>query len=267
MVEEREGLENKGENGVRELELEVMNKTKELSCMEEAAKVKDDLLQISEAARNSLEIDGLQKQAQIEKFMRIFGNMTTKIKRLEEDASVGNGMDVKGKVKKLIDELKEKSKKLEDSGKRNSDLMKKFGEETNLRAKAEAEVIRANKLIDYLHEELEVRRSSGATSASFLGQGNPGLQHSRGQAVGGAGLQLATAGGQLYLHQGGQTVRAQPVLGLYGGQPTLQHVGIQGGLGAVPQGFQPGVMQGVQLGSQGGQLNHQQVGLGGWMLR
>ena len=158
MVEEREGLENKGENGVRELELEVMNKTKELSCMEEATKVKDDLLQISEAARNSLEIDGLQKQAQIEKFQRIFGNMTTKIKRLEEDASVGNGTDVKGKVKKLIDELKEKSKKLEDSGKRNSDLMKKFGEETNLRAKAEAEVIRANKTIDYLHEIIENKK-------------------------------------------------------------------------------------------------------------
>ena len=47
--------------------------------MEEAAKVKDDLFQVSEATRNPLEIDGLQKQAQIEKFQRIFENMTTKV--------------------------------------------------------------------------------------------------------------------------------------------------------------------------------------------
>ena len=83
----------------------------------------------------------------------------------------------------------------------------------------------------------------------------------------GGGLQLLTAGGQLYLHQGGQVIQqVQPVLGLQGGQQSVQQAGQVGGLQEV-QGPSPQMVQGMQLGLQGGQVNHQQVGLGGWRLQ
>ena len=46
--------------------------------------------------------------------------------------------------------MKEKNKKVEENDKRMSEVMRKLNEETNNRAKAEAEVIRAHKMIDYL---------------------------------------------------------------------------------------------------------------------
>ena len=231
-------------------------------------------------------------------------NVTSDNKKLKEEAKAATNSELKGKVKKLSEEIKEKNRKQEDYEKRMTDLMKKFGEETNLRAKAEAEVVRANKMIDYLHEIIEqkkepighgaiaaeaskrksfiiprcldqdkptgcpfrdtcryihdegrqeakiqktedcsfwlegscrftdqacrfvhdikkkgskprqeVRRSMGATSTPFLGQGNHAANQSIGQP--GAALQLVTAGGQVYLHQGGQVLQpVQPVLGL-----------------------------------------------------
>ena len=92
--------------------------------------------------------------------------MTSEIKRLKEEAKGGNNSEMKVKIKKLNEEVKEKNKKLEEGEKRVQDLMKKFGEETNTRAKAEAEVIRANKMIDYLHEILEKSRGSQGNISS-----------------------------------------------------------------------------------------------------
>jgi hypothetical protein len=346
-------VETEGGGSKKDLELEMKLK---ISTMEEAFKVKDDIIQINEAKLNSVEMDGLQKQAKIEKFQRIFVNMTSENKRLKEEVKGNAGVEVKEKVKKLSNEIKEKNKKLEENEKRMVDMMKKLSEETNSRAKAEAEVVRANKMIDYLHEALdkkkeplenitatdaknhggrnhgvprcldqdrrggctfgdtcryihdqgreeirvqktedcgfwlegscrftdkacrnihdpkkigtkpkqEVRRSIGVTSSSFLGQGNPVLPHSVGQQGVGAGLQLVTAGGQLYLQQGGQVIQqVQPVVGLQGGQQGIQ---LQGGSGIGSQGIQPG-MQSVQISTQGGQFNPQQMqqgGLGGW---
>ena len=112
----------------------------------------------------------------------------------------------------------------------------------------------------------EVRRSTGVTGSSFLGQGNPTPQHSQSQhGAAGAGLQLVAAGGQLYLQQGGQVIQTvQPVGGVQGSQPGLQQLGVQGMIGASSQGFQP-AGQGLQI-TQGNQFNQQQGGLGGWRI-
>ena len=99
--------------------------------------------------------------------------------------------------------------------------------------------------------------------ASFLGQSNPALHHSMGQPVGSTGLQLVTAGGQLYLHQGGQLVQqVQPLLQTGMQQPVQG--GLQGVADAGPQVIQQQGVQGVQLSSQ---LNPQQGGLGGWRMQ
>ena len=145
---------NSVSNRVTELELQTLSQTKVISTLEEELKVKEDLYQMSEAKNNSMEIDSLQKQANIEKFNRILVNVTAENRKLKEDAKAGTNSEVKAKVKKLTEEIKEKNKKMDDSEKRIRELMKKFGEENNLRAKAEAEVVRANKMIDHLHEML-----------------------------------------------------------------------------------------------------------------
>ena len=122
-------------------------------------------------------------------------------------------------------------------------------------------------------QKQEVRRSIGVTSSSFLGQANPILPNSVGQQGVGAGLKLVTAGGQLYLQQGGQVIQqVQPVVGMKGGQQSLQQcvqMGLHGGSGIGLQGIHPG-MKGVQISTQGGQFNPQQVqheGLDGWGIR
>ena len=91
-------------------------------------------------------------------FQRIFVNMTSENKRLKEEVKGNAGVEVKEKVKKLSNEIKEKNKKLEENEKRMVDMMKKLSKETNSRAMAEAEVVRANKMIDYLHETLDKKK-------------------------------------------------------------------------------------------------------------
>ena len=91
-----------------------------------------------------------------------------------------------------------------------------------------------------------------------------------GQQAAGPGLQLVTAGGQLYLQQGGQVIQqVQPVLGQLGGHQAVQQ-GVQLGVQGVQGQGIPGVQsssQSSQLGFQGGQFNPQQVGMGGWRLQ
>ena len=348
-----------GPSEFSEIERQLMTQTKVISNMEEKMKVKDDIILMNQADINSLEMEGIQNKAKMDKFKRIVVNVTGENKKLKEEAKAGTNSEMKGNVKKLNDKLKEKNKKIEESEKRITDLMKKFGEETNLRAKAEAEVIRANKMVDYLHEIIESEKNKAASGdviapaevsrtrylakprcldqdrlggcpygdlcrythdegkeeikiqktedcgfwldgycrftdkacrnihdqkkkgtrirqearrshgGSLLGQGNPAAQLSMSQAgaAAGGGLPLLTAGGQLYLHQGGQVIQqVQPVLGLQGGQQSVQQGGQIGGLQGV-QGPSPQMVQGIQLGVQGGQVNHQQVGLGGWRLQ
>ena len=159
-VIEKEGDDklNSENNRGTEMELQILTQTKEISALEEKLKVKEDLYQMSEAKINSLEIDGLQKQAKLEKFNRIVVNVTADNKKLKEDAKAGSSSELRGKVKKLSEEIKEKNKKQDDSEKKINELMKKLAEETNMRAKAEAEVVRATKMIDYLHEILDKKK-------------------------------------------------------------------------------------------------------------
>ena len=107
----------------------------------------------------------------------------------------------------------------------------------------------------------EPRRSfGGSTNGSFLGHGNPAGHTSQGQKGAGQGLQLVTAGGQVFLQQGGKVLQqVQPVLGQLGGQQGVQ----LGNLGA--QGQHGQAFQGGQVGYQAGQFNSQQAGLGGWL--
>ena len=76
--------------------------------------------------------------------------MTAEIKKLKEESNGGAGNELKSKMKIFNEEVKEKNKKVEENDKRMSEVMRKLNEETNNRAKAEAEVIRAHKMIDYL---------------------------------------------------------------------------------------------------------------------
>ena len=61
VMEKEEGEDNMQVDNQRlaEIELELVNTTKEISSMEESMKVKDDIIQINDDKINSLEIDGL----------------------------------------------------------------------------------------------------------------------------------------------------------------------------------------------------------------
>ena len=97
---------NSVSNRVTELELQTISQTKVISTLEEELKVKEDLYQMSEAKNNSLEIDSHQKQANIEKFNRILVNVTAENRKLKEEAKAGTSSELKGKVKKITEEIK-----------------------------------------------------------------------------------------------------------------------------------------------------------------
>ena len=73
---------------------------------------------------NSLELEGLQKQAQVDKFQRIVINMTAEIKKLKSEGKGDTNSEIKGKVKKLGDEVKDKNKKIAEKEAKVTDLLK-----------------------------------------------------------------------------------------------------------------------------------------------
>ena len=151
---------------IKELEEQLFIQNSKLAELKNQTQVKEDIIQMNEAKINSLEMDGVEKQAKIDKFQRILVNMTAENKRLNEIGTGGNNVELKSKVKKLTDEVKEKNKKVEENDRKMSELMKKFSDETNNRSKAEAEVVRAHKMIDYLQEMLEERKVTGGTTVN-----------------------------------------------------------------------------------------------------
>ena len=85
---------------------------------------------------------------------------------IEEKAKVdgiasGGGNDMKSKLRKANEEIKNTKKALEESIKKVEELNKKLGEEMNARAKAEAEAVRAAKVIDNLQEILDIKKKEG----------------------------------------------------------------------------------------------------------
>ena len=173
MCEKEEGVKVTEKDGEKKDETEIMKRDIEelkqdnvelkatVASLEETVETKDNLLDIYKAKNESLEMEAINKDAAVEKYQRCLNKMLEKI-NTREDKKEEPDKDAKAKVKKLSDEVKEKEKKVVEAEKKLVEMTRKLGEESNLRVKAEAEVVRIQKMSDNMVRIME-KKDSGVT--------------------------------------------------------------------------------------------------------
>ena len=153
--EEVEVIENKVDEALKEENDELKAK---LASLEEAMAEKEISMEICTGRNEALEREAIDRKAQIEKYRRVIERMEQIIKK--QSGNQANVSEEKAKIKKLNEEVKEREKKIGLLEKRLDDAVRKVGEESNLRAKAEAEVLRSQKNIENLMRIVEKERST-----------------------------------------------------------------------------------------------------------
>ena len=127
-------------------------KTAEVESLKEAIKLKQEMLNLANGKIASLEEEDIEKAIELDKAKRIMSYMNEKIEE--------NKKGKKGDEPKLRKELSVKNKEVKELQNKLNEAMKKIREETNQRAKAEADVILKDHSLQLLREILERRDSS-----------------------------------------------------------------------------------------------------------
>ena len=138
-----EGINENENKDVKFLEDEIVVKNKKIETLEDALKVKDELLHIANAKVATLEDENIEKENKAEKYKKIAKqNMKT-----EPDES-----------KRLKKEAVAKTKEIADLKEKLAEALKKTRDEITMRAKAEADMISKQQTIDVM-SEIMVRQS------------------------------------------------------------------------------------------------------------
>ena len=121
--------------------LEGENKTQEelIKSLELQMETKNDLLNLANVKAESLEIEIVNKNTRINTLAAAYKNMKVEMNKMKEENGGGTNRDIAKKLKKATDDLKVKSKLLEESEKAKEELNIKVGKEMSLRAKAEGD--------------------------------------------------------------------------------------------------------------------------------
>ena len=146
-------------------------KIAELESLKELMKVKEELLNIANAKIASLEEQNIKKTEKIEKSDKIFDRINEKMEEAKKNK--------KGDDPKLRKELNENNKEINNLNQRLSENLKKIRDESNLRAKAEADLITKDSTIECLKEILAKHKSASQQAESGR---TPSPQSSRNQA-------------------------------------------------------------------------------------
>ena len=127
------------------LEVKAKEEAATRESIEQAMETSKQLLDMSQAKVNSLEMDIEDKKETITGFEDVFKQMEAKIKVIESAAEKNLNPIAENTIKTLKDEVKAKKKEADDANKKANDTMKKLKDETNARSVAQAEVIRITK--------------------------------------------------------------------------------------------------------------------------
>ena len=134
---------------------EMSLKLAELESLKETVKEKEELLSMAYAKINSLEEEGIRKTNEIEKTDIVFEKLEERLKKSEDP-----------KYKK---ELNVKAREIKNLNQKLADNLKKFRDEINLRAKAEAELKIKDSTIEALKDVIAMQK----TSIQQAGPGRP----------------------------------------------------------------------------------------------
>ena len=121
---------------IKHLENESKTKEELIKNLELQIDTKSDLLNLANVKADSLEMEMVDKETRNKQLAAAYKNMKIK---LNEGNGGGANPEITKKLKKATDDLKAKSKLLEESEKAKEELNIKVGKEIALRAKAEAD--------------------------------------------------------------------------------------------------------------------------------
>ena len=145
-------------------------KTAEVESLQEVIKQKQEMLNLVNGKLASLEEADIEKTNELEKAKRI---MKYYEEKLDE-----NKKNTKGDEPKLRKEVGEKNKMIKELQTKLNDAMKNIREETNLRAKAEADVVMKDNSLQLLKEIID-RRDTASQQAGTRRPTSPRLTASQ----------------------------------------------------------------------------------------
>ena len=155
-VDEAKSVEN-AEEKIYLLEEENNELKAKVKSLEDEVQTKRDLIDMGTARVNSLEMEKINREAKneqdISKFQNAFYGMKKEILELREAKGGSGDKDLKAK-------LKASTKAQETAEMRVAEMIKKCSEESNNRARVEAEVTRSHKMIEHLEKLLEFEKAT-----------------------------------------------------------------------------------------------------------
>ena len=147
---------------VKMLNEEIVVKNAKIETLEEALKLKEELLNMANAKVASLEIDNIEKDSKTEKYKRI------------AKKTLNNEPDESRKLKK---EVAAKTKEVEDLKIKLADSLKKTRDEIMLRAKAEADLISKQQTVEVMSDIMMKQGNQTSSNEQKQGAGeNRGKQ-------------------------------------------------------------------------------------------
>ena len=113
---------------------------------------KENCLQSAKSSANAkvatMEVEIIDKTSKIQKYEEIFPVMLDDLKNLHEENGGGTNRELAKKTKKAADDLKSKSKALEEASKWEEMLTLKMAQEISARAKAKADAVMYSKCVE-----------------------------------------------------------------------------------------------------------------------
>ena len=95
---------------------EELNETKaKLESMEKAVETKDNLIDLYKSKADSLEYENINKDVEIKRGQKIMTKMEAEIQKLRKESGSALEKENKAKIKKLLEEIKAKDKKVVDT--------------------------------------------------------------------------------------------------------------------------------------------------------
>ena len=119
-----------------------------IASLEEAIENMKQLMDITKATNNSLEIESHNKDAKIDKVQKAIKLQDTAIKKMQAEARKNVNATTENTIKSLKEENKIKRKEAEDANKRATEATKRLKEETNAKAEAQCENVRKSIILD-----------------------------------------------------------------------------------------------------------------------
>lgn len=132
----------------------------EIEKLKDLIDTKDEINVISQGKISSLEMDVENYKVKMEKYHKIVTKISEENNRLKNVIKENSTKEIGDKYKKAVSEIKAKNKELDEAKKNLKRLEDKLQNEVNIRAKAEADVVRLTKFTNHLQEALDKSKNA-----------------------------------------------------------------------------------------------------------